>query len=221
MGKLHRLPRAEQTEREASAWFARLGADDVTAEDRARFEAWRAAHPYHAKVFDELSATWQDIAKSGPLVRAVNFGQSMNAAARPESRRLFLSAAAACVGLLVVGVAWNVYRQKEETRFQTAVGEQAAVALPDGSSFDLNTNSRVGVDYSPHSRIVYLERGEAYFKVAHDTQRPFWVHAGDRWVRAVGTAFNVYLRPAGVEVTVSEGTVKVNVATNDTPPADA
>ena len=222
MGKLHRLPRAEQTEREASAWFARLGADDVTAEDRAQFELWRDAHPYHAKVFDELSATWQEIAKSGPLVRAVNFGQSMNAAARPATRRrLLLGAAAASIAMLVVGVAWNLYRQKEETRFQTAVGEQAAIALPDGSSFDLNTNSRVGVDYSARSRVIHLERGEAYFKVAHDTQRPFWVRAGDYWVRAVGTAFNVYLRPSGVEVTVSEGTVSVvNATEQDTPPTD-
>ena len=222
MGKLHRLPRAEQTEREASAWFARLCADDVSAEDRARFELWRDAHPYHAKVFDELSGTWQEIAKSGPLVRAVNFGQSMNAAAQPATRRRLLwGAVAASVGILAVGVAWNLYRQKEETRFQTAVGEQAAVALPDGSSFDLNTNSRVGVDYSARSRVIHLERGEAYFKVAHDTQRPFWVRAGDYWVRAVGTAFNVYLRPSGVEVTVSEGTVSVvNASEQDSPPTE-
>jgi transmembrane sensor len=111
-----------------------------------------------------------------------------------------------------------LYRQREGTGFQTAVGEQAAIALPDGSSFDLNTNSRVRVDYSKRTRVVLLERGEAYFKVAHDTQRPFWVHAGNSWVRAVGTAFNVYLRPSGAEVTVSEGTVKVVSAASDEGP---
>jgi transmembrane sensor len=126
------------------------------------------------------------------------------------------------MGAIVLGAAWNLYRQKEETRFQTAIGEQAAVALADGSSFDLNTDSRVWVDYSQRSRVIRLERGEAYFKVAHDTQRPFWVRAGDYWVRAVGTAFNVYLRPTGMEVTVSEGTVSVVKATaNAPPPSDA
>lgn len=123
---------------------------------------------------------------------------------------------------LLVGIAWSLYGQTEETHFQTAIGQQAAVALPDGSSFDLNTNSRVGVEYSGRSRVIRLERGEAYFKVAHDTHRPFWVHAGDRWVRAVGTAFNVYLRPSGVQVIVSEGTVKVvNATSEDSPPSDA
>src|SRR3984885_959282 len=224
MGKVHRLPSTDDAEREASAWFARMNADDVTADDRARFEAWLDANAVNAKAYSELSATWQDLVKSGPLVRAVYFGQVMNAAASPPARRRRWAVAfvAAGIGAMALGVTWNVYRQKEETRFQTAVGEQAAVALPDGSSFDMNTNSRVGVDYSAKTRVIHLERGEAYFKVAHDTQRPFWVRAGDYWVRAVGTAFNVYLRPTGVEVTVSEGTVSVvNATENDSPPTDA
>jgi transmembrane sensor len=201
-----------------------MNADDVTADDRARFEAWRGAHLCNAKAYAALSATWQELVKSGPLVRAVNFGQVMNAASDPPAprRRWAVTAVAAGIVAMVVGGAWNLYKQKEETRFQTAIGEQAAIALPDGSSFDLNTNSRIWVDYSQRRRVIRLERGEAFFKVAHDTQRPFWVRAGDYWVRAVGTAFNVYLTPTGVEVTVSEGTVNVvNAAGNESPPSDA
>jgi transmembrane sensor len=45
------------------------------------------------------------------------------------------------------------------------------------------------------------------------------VVASGSWVRAVGTAFNVYVRPADVQVTVSEGTVKVagEQSDHDTP----
>ncbi len=223
MGDVHRLPNSDDTEREASAWFARMNADDVTADDRTRFEAWLRTQSCNAKAYTEVSATWQELVKSGPLVRAVYFGQVMNAAlAPPASRRRWAAAAvAAGIGAIVLGAVWNLYKQKEETRFQTAIGEQVAVALPDGSSFDLNTDSRIWVDYSQRRRVIRLERGEAYFKVAHDTQRPFWVRAGDYWVRAVGTAFNVYLTPTGVEVTVSEGTVSVVKATaNESPPSD-
>jgi transmembrane sensor len=224
MGDVHRLPSAGDSEREASTWFARMNADDATADDRTRFEAWLRAQSCNAKAYGELCATWQELVKSGPLVRAVNFGQVMNAASAPPAprRRWAVAAVAAGIGALALGVGWNLYKQKEESRFQTAIGEQAAVALPDGSSFDLNTNSRIRVDYSQRQRVISLERGEAFFKVAHDTQRPFWVHAGDYWVRAVGTAFNVYLRPTGLEVTVSEGTVNVvNATANDSPPSDA
>src|SRR5580700_11691136 len=224
MGKVHRLPSTDTAERDASAWFARMNADDVTPDDRARFEAWLGANAVNAKAYSELSATWQELVKSGPLVRAVYFGQVMNAALDPPAsrRRWAAAAVAAGIGAIVLGAVWNLYKQKEETRFQTAIGEQVAVALPDGSSFDLNTDSRIYVDYSQRRRIIRLEHGEAYFKVAHDTQRPFWVRAGDYWVRAVGTAFNVYLTSTGVEVTVSEGTVEVvNATANEFPPSDA
>ena len=224
MGELHRLPNIEDTEREASDWFARMNADELAVEDRARFDAWLGAHPGNGKVYAEMSKTWQELVKSGPLVRAVYFGQVMNAASAPAATggRWAVIAAAASIAVIALGFGWHLYQQNEETRFQTAIGEQAAVALPDGSSFDLNTDSRIQVDYSQRQRVIRLERGEAFFKVAHDTQRPFWVHAGNSWVRAVGTAFNVYIRPTGVEVTVSEGTVKVvNAAPYESPPSEA
>lgn len=225
MGDVHQLPNPEAVEREASDWFARMNADDVTADDRARFEAWRHAHPCNEKAYEELVATWNELVCSAPLVRAVRFGQAINAAsARPPARvpRWLAGALVAAVGAIVLGVVAMLYQQNVDSRFQTAIGEQVAVRLPDGSSFNLNTNSQIEVDYSRRSRIVHLKQGEAYFSVAHDTQRPFWVHAGDRWVRAVGTAFNVYVRPAGVQVTVSEGTVKVIDASRyASPPSDA
>src|SRR5258707_6241463 len=194
MGDVHRLPSTDDTEREASAWFARMNADDVTADDRTRFEAWLRAQSYNAKAYAELSATWQELVKSGPLVRAVSFGQVMNAASAPPApgRRWAVAAVAAGIGAMVLGVAWNLFKQTEETRFQTAIGEQAAVALPDGSSFDLNTDSRVWVDYSQRQRVIRLERGEALFKVAHDTQQTVLVLAWDYQCRAVRTAFNLY-----------------------------
>ena len=224
MGEVHRLPNTEEVQREASEWVVRLQADDVTDDDRARFDAWIGAHPCHAKAYADLSMTWEKLVEAGPLVRAVNFGQVMNAAARaPTPRRRWAAIAmAAGAAVIVLGGAWGLYRQKQVTGVQTAIGEQAAVTLPDGSSFDLNTNSRVQVAYSRHARVVFLERGEAFFKVAHDTERPFWVRAGGSWVRAVGTAFNVYLRPTGTQVTVSEGVVKVvaNVTSNEPPRTD-
>ena len=224
MGEVHRLPNMEEVQREASEWVVRLQADDVTDDDRARFDAWIGAHPCNAKAYADLSMTWDKLVEAGPLVRAVNFGQVMNAAARaPTPRRRWAAIAmAAGAAVIVLGGAWGLYRQKQVTGVQTAIGEQAAVTLPDGSSFDLNTNSRVQVAYGRHARVVFLERGEAFFKVAHDTERPFWVRAGGSWVRAVGTAFNVYLRPTGTQVTVSEGVVKVvaNVTSNEPPRTD-
>lgn len=210
MGEIHRLTDVEAAERAASAWIARLGADDVSAEDRMRFEAWRNASPRHARAYEDLCATWRRLTEAGPMVRAVSFGQSMNEAAnfRRTPQRWGLAAAAA-IGAVALAGWWYAARLAPETRFQTAIGEHASVALPDGSTLELNSNSFARLDYTESARIVRLERGEAYFTVTRDQQRPFRVVAGGSWVQAVGTAFNVYVRPAGVRVTVSEGTVKV------------
>jgi transmembrane sensor len=81
--------------------------------------------------------------------------------------------------------------------------------LPDGSVIELNRGAVVTEHYTTGERRVRLERGEAHFKVAKDAARPFFVEAGGVAVRAVGTAFNVRLDPASVEVLVTEGKVQV------------
>ena len=58
-------------------------------------------------------------------------------------------------------------------------------------------------------RFVRMLKGEAHFDVAHNPARPFIVQVGDSTLRAVGTAFNVRLRPELTELTVIEGRVAV------------
>lgn len=213
MSNVRQLPDTEAIERQASDWIARLEADDVSADDRARFEAWRAAHPAHARAFQELSETWKRFVAAGPLVRAVSFAQSMNEAAgiRTTRRRWIYAATAAAILLAILGAIRHrsVEPPIPASTFSTAVGEHAKISLPDGSTLELNSGSFARVNYSSGARVIRLERGEGFFEVAHDTNRPFWVLAGGSWVRAVGTAFNVSLTRMAVEVTVSEGTVRV------------
>jgi transmembrane sensor len=223
MSNIHRLPDVIGIEQEAGAWIARLHADDVTPEDIARFEAWRAAHPRHARAFEEISATIAEVKRAGRLVRAVSFSNAINAASERRRRpQRFRLAAAAAMAVLIIAGAWLVPRMGSQTLFQTAIGERASVELPDGSRLELNSNSLARVEYTGQSRIIRLARGEAFFQVAHEAQRPFWVVAGNSWVRAVGTAFNVDMRSSGVRVIVSEGTIKVATArANNEPPSDA
>ena len=88
MADEHRLPRVEQVEREASEWVARLNADDVSADDRARFDAWRRAHALHARVYAAMCETWGRFTAAGPIVRAVAFAELMSEAAKMHTPRL-------------------------------------------------------------------------------------------------------------------------------------
>ncbi|MGJ4728101.1 FecR family protein [Luteimonas sp. SDU101] len=211
MSDIHRLPDIQDAERQASDWIARLQADDVDADDRARFKAWYDAHPRHARAYDALMATWRRFSDAGRTVRAVSFGQAMHAATRVRRRRYGAAglAAAAVLAMLTLGGWWQ---WRSPSTFETGIGEHVAVSLPDGSRLELNSDSAVRVDYRDDARVIRLDRGEAFFTVAHAPTRPFWVVADRTWVRAVGTAFNVYLREHDVRVTVSEGRVKVAAA---------
>jgi|GEM_PF-204478 len=212
MAEVHRLPDKDTVEREASEWIARLNADDASADDRALFEVWRKAHPLHARTHDELAVTWHVIEAAGPMVRAVSLAQELNEISdvRESRRRWTFTAMAATVVLAIIGT-WYALRAPEVV-YQTAVGQYSVVTLPDGSTLELNTDSVARLQYSRRARVVRLDRGEGFFRVAHDTTRPFWVVVGDSWVRAVGTEFDVHRRDVGVQVTVSEGVVKIGHA---------
>ncbi len=213
MSEVHRLPESDRIDREASEWIARLNADEVSDADRSQFEAWRDSHPMHVRSYDDLMGTWQRFTAAGSLVRAVSFGHSMNAATEPHSFRWrWLAAAAAVVVLAFSLYRYTVDRVPDQV-LQTAVGEHASISLSDGSTLELNSNTLARVSYSRRARTIRLDRGEAYFRVKHDTERrPFWVMGGGSWVRAVGTEFDVYLRANDLRVTVSEGAVKVGTA---------
>jgi len=97
----------------------------------------------------------------------------------------------------------------ERNTHTTGAGEVATLNLDDGSTVWLNADSRLRVDFSKPVRRVVLERGEAFFKVAHDAGRPFVVEAEPRRIIVTGTEFDVRRAPESVEVAVAEGHVKV------------
>jgi ferric-dicitrate binding protein FerR (iron transport regulator) len=84
--------------------------------------------------------------------------------------------------------------------------------LPDGSSVILQPNSRLTYErrFDKAQRTVYL-RGEAFFEVAKNRQRPFLVHANELWTKVLGTSFNIraYAHDKNVTVTVRSGRVAV------------
>lgn len=84
--------------------------------------------------------------------------------------------------------------------------------LADGSVVRLKDAAEIVESFTPGERRVRLVRGEAFFTVAKDADRPFFVGVGEVTVRAVGTAFSVQFEPKTVNVLVTEGTVRVTPA---------
>lgn len=94
----------------------------------------------------------------------------------------------------------------------TPRGGQFRIILPDGSSVWLNAASslRFPTAFNGKERKVEL-RGEAYFEIAKNPEKPFRVQVKDMTVQVLGTHFNVmaYDDEASVRTTLLEGAVKV------------
>jgi transmembrane sensor len=100
----------------------------------------------------------------------------------------------------------------------TATGERLNISLDDGSQVTLNTRTELEVTLTARERYIHLIHGQALFDVAHDHNRPFVVEADSRRFIAVGTAFDVRLDAGSVELTMLEGTVRVEHAPAPPPP---
>ena len=126
---------------------------------------------------------------------------------RPAQRTRYL-AIAACALVAILG-AW-LYSARNT--YSTGIGEQRSLALADGSTVDLDANSKVRVRFTANRRTIELVEGQALFHVAKDPARVFVVQSNDTKVRAVGTVFDVYRRVDATTVTVIEGRVAVLAA---------
>ena len=92
---------------------------------------------------------------------------------------------------------------------ETAIGELRKVPLADRSLASIDSATRLEVSIDARQRRIGLLKGQAWFQVAKDAQRPFVVSAGAVSVTAVGTAFAVQRQPGGADVVVTEGVVEV------------
>lgn len=188
----------------AAQWALRLDRSALSDAERRELDAWLDADSRHQGAFVRAQAIWSDLDR----LAALNAGQLSQS--EPASPVRYMRAASIAAALLGLGLAvFAVSERYLAGRETTQLGETRRLTLKDGSALALNTSTVLQVKFDSDQRRVVLRSGEASFQVAHDEKRPFIVEAGDVSVRAVGTAFNVRLRPEGADVTVTEGIVEV------------
>lgn len=201
------LPPDPEVMKEATAWFMREAAAGFSPADRRRLDEWCAQSPAHARAYQRVRALWH----APELHRAAFERMPRDAARRPAYtvwRRGGMAAAAVC---LLVGMAlWSdAIVMWIHSDYSTGVGEQRVVTLPDRSTVRLNTDTAIAVRYAPDRRQVDVLRGEAFFAVQPNAERPFTVESRGVATTAVGTEFLVQDSHTNVQVTVLNGSVLV------------
>ena len=213
-------PSKQRSVDQAGQWVAALERG-ITASEERDLNAWLAASKRNRQEFLELARLWDQMDSLGRLAEL--FPEQRIASRRAVFwTRVSLAASVLLAVSLVVVSALSINQSPEGSVsvatsnytevYQTAVGEQVAHKLPDGSEVLLNTNSLVKVEYTESNRLLILESGEIHVRVAHDSMRPLSVMAGNRIVQAIGTEFNVEItQDQSIELVVTEGIVKVGI----------
>lgn len=199
----------EHTQQEmADLWVARMDRGTMSAQDEVQLQSWLDSDERNHGLLLRTRATWLSV--DARLARDDVPDEAIPsepvAMFRPlwHRRKVLVGAMAAGVAGLVARFTLFDVGQSYATR----LGEVRRVSLSDGSVMTMNSNTDLAVRLETHARRVDLHQGEAWFEVAKDAQRPFVVSSGQVKARAVGTAFSVRRRDAGVEVLVTEGIVE-------------
>ena len=218
MNDIYQLPAQDARSDEASIWVTKLDKGLSGAEERA-LEKWLSESTANHDVFFCMAKQWD---RMDSLSRLSDIFPHTLARQR-KSPRLPLAIAASVVlaafgGMLsVIDLTQRVDSEVAAavatlSVYETAVGEQSAIVLSDGTEILLNTNSLIRVTYSDQHRLLTLERGELHVRVAHEPFRPLSVIANDRIFQAVGTRFNLEITTdQQIELVVTEGAVLVGV----------
>ncbi|MBU2914558.1 MULTISPECIES: FecR family protein [Reichenbachiella] len=123
---------------------------------------------------------------------------------------------AASIVLLIGVFLWLDSHEVESQTMMFASGKQMdSVRLVDGTMIYLGAHSALSCapDFNSKTRQVTLIRGNAFFDVARNPQKPFVISSGQIKTTVLGTSFNIDLKEDNCTVTVHTG--KVNVKSQD------
>jgi transmembrane sensor len=137
---------------------------------------------------------------------------------KPERRIGFFLKIAVAVALLVVASIW-IFNSLNSTDYQEfiALDEFKENDLSDGSQIALNQYSSVKFSNKTNKKYRKVElKGDAFFEVERDTNRPFIITTQNIKIEVLGTAFYVDSREnmSQIQVIVQSGSVAMTAGAN-------
>jgi transmembrane sensor len=197
--------------RTAEDWLARMGRPDAGPRDQARLLAWLEADPDHLRQYEQAKANRAALeglrdAFAADLAR---LGRRERAAPRPRRLALTGGLAFAAIAAAAAVLTPRLAPAPASRLYVSAPGRITDVTLADGSRVTLDAGSAIRVTLAGDVRRVALERGSAYFEVAHDAAHPFQVAVADRRVIVTGTRFVTTLAGDVAQVWLLQGRVRV------------
>ncbi|HTO41278.1 MAG TPA: FecR domain-containing protein, partial [Rhizomicrobium sp.] len=173
-----------------------------TEVDQNTLDTWLAQSPAHCAAFWRLEAVWADADR---LSVTRSFTPRTTAAPRRNVWPILRRSIAAAAVIAALTATWLL--QPEGDRYSTPTGGREVITLFDGSQVELNTNTVVRI--AAGKRMAWVEHGEAFFNIKHDAAHPFIVSVGDHRIVDLGTKFSVRDEPGRLQVSLVEGSARV------------
>lgn len=205
---------------------------NASSEEMDQVKVWLEVSEKNRKIWQESVTAWKNsytpmlekdfISDKQKVTTAIN--EDLGLKVRVLKRTNFIYRIVAFLALpLVLGAGFYFFRTiipksivtAQSFEISSPKGNISKCILPDGSEIWINTGSSIyynSFTLNDVRREVRLE-GEAYFKVAHDTARPFYVVTKYGDLKVTGTAFNVkaYADNNIFETVLEEGSVELMI----------
>lgn len=138
----------------------------------------------------------------------------------PRKLKLWTWGGALAASVIFSFISFNFIKSDVTTSAPVSVAAQyysgndaENLILSDESKVALNQHSTLKFSENSQSRTALLSKGEAYFSIKRDIERPFTLEVGNATIRVLGTAFNVNNTLGETNIDVFHG--KVSVKTID------
>lgn len=199
-------------------------AGEATVQEQQELNAWLTSSTANQAYFNNLKVIFDKAASKDDKLEfdtdaawnkvrdRINKGKVVSMQKRTERTSIWVRIAAGVA--IFFGVIYFLNNPIGPATQQMAVVSTDSTrqdTLPDGTTAFLNKKSELAYSYDAKakSRKVKL-KGEAYFSVKHDEEKPFVIEADEILVRDVGTEFNLKAYPEKdtIEILVTEGEVQ-------------
>jgi transmembrane sensor len=200
---------------------------ETSADERAQVEEWLAEGAENLAYYRQLQQVWEaskglahtkevETDAAWQRLRTRIHGGQGPAVVRPMPR--FQGWRVAALFILIIGAAILTYTlinreaPVQELSLRTTDKPQSDT-LSDGSVVMLNKNSVITYPsrFKGETRSIAL-KGEAFFSVTPNKEKPFVVQVNDVTIKVVGTSFNIRSEGGETEVIVETGVVQVTRA---------
>ncbi len=205
----------------ASEWIAKMDRG-LSADEESVYKEWLAENSAHWEAISKYQQDWEnydrlagihlsDHSKIDPDLLTPDTNQGLR---RYKITKLLWISSIPIAALLVIGIFFPFYNRTENATFEIQPATELLARiekkiLEDGTILEVNRGAELKVAYDESTRRVILKKGEVFFNVAKDYQRPFVVNVSGVDVEAIGTMFSIRLFEEEVDVIVTEGIVNV------------